>query len=121
MILFGINEFCMKMLESALDFDDLYICNANSLFFMYLLPVSSRMFSRSSISRGSSAGSGFSGVELAVVSSLFWAIFLLGDFDYCFVGGSCFFYFDYYLAILRIYLSFLVDLIHNTTLNQLTQ
>jgi hypothetical protein len=61
----------MKMLEPALDADDFYISKAKCLFFMYLLPVSSRMFSRSSISRGSSTGSGFSGVELAVVSSLF--------------------------------------------------
>jgi len=106
MILLGINEVCMKMLEPALDTDDLCISNANYLFFMNRCPVSSRMFSRSSISRGSSsAGSGFSGVELAVLSSLFCATFFWEDLLYCFVGGSCFFCFDCYLAIFKIYLS----------------
>ena len=96
----------MKMLEPALETEDLCISKANCLFFMYLLPVSSRMFSRSSISSGSSSfGSGFSGVELAVVSSLFWAPFLFYDLLYYFVGGSCFFCLDYCFAILRMYLS----------------
>lgn len=96
----------MKMLEPALETDDLCISKANYLFFMYLLPVSSRMFSRSSISSGSSSyGSGFSGVELAVLSSLFWAPFLFCDLLYYFVGGSYFFCLDCCLAILRMYLS----------------
>mgnify|MGYP004193269005 CR=1 FL=1 len=101
----------MKIFEVALLTDDFCISSTNCLFFMYLLPVSSRMFSRSSISSISSVTSGFIGVELQVLSSPFWICFFVDFGCYCYAlskaFSSYFLFLDCYLQSLRMYWSFL--------------